>query len=51
MEWLTAATTAVTGVMTTVISTITTNPILAMCFAGAVVIPVGVKLFRQLRHA
>lgn len=51
MEWLTTATTAVTGVMTSVIETITTSPILSMCFAGAVVIPVGVRLFRKLRRA
>lgn len=51
MEWLTTATTAVTTVMTTCISTITSNEILAMCFAGGVVIPVGIKLFRKLRRA
>lgn len=49
MEWLTTATTGVISVMTTVITTITTTPVLALCFAGAVIIPLGARVFKQLR--
>lgn len=51
MEWLTTATEAVTSVMSSTISTITTQPILAMCFVGGVIIPMGVRVFRKLRRA
>lgn len=49
MLWLTDAATEVIGVMSTVITAITTNAVLALCFAGAVIIPLGAGLFKKLR--
>lgn len=50
MEWLTTATTSALDLMSTVITTITGNSILALLFAIGVIIPAGIGLFRKFRR-
>lgn len=48
-SWITEAVGAVTSVMGACLNVIQEQPILAMCFVGGVVIPLGIGLFRSLR--
>lgn len=46
-------TTAVTGVMDmvgNVLTTVTTNPVLAFIFAGTVIIPVAIRIYKKVRR-
>lgn len=50
MEWLTSATEALVGVVGSVINIVSTTPILALCFAGTCVFPIGIGVFKRLRR-
>lgn len=49
VTFITTATETVVSVMETVISTITGNAILALCFTAGTIIPLGVALFKRLK--
>lgn len=49
MEWLTTATSGVLDVFSTVLSTITDTPILALLFAGGTIIPIGMNLLNRFK--
>lgn len=50
IEWLTTASDAVLGVMSDVIDTITTTPVLAIVFVAGTIIPLGIGLFKKFRR-
>ena len=49
-EVLTTAVTDLMGVVTTVLTFVTSNAILAVCFVGGTLVPAGIKIFRKLKH-
>lgn len=51
MEWLTTATTAGLDLLSTVISTITTTPELALQYAMGTIVPCAIGLFAMFGHA
>lgn len=50
MEFITTSATTVVDVMGTMIDAITTTPILALCFTAGTILPIGIGLFRKLKH-
>lgn len=51
MEWITTGATNVLSIFDTLLTTITTNSLLAMLFVGGTVIPLGFKIFRKFKRA
>ena len=49
-ETVTGAVTNLMGVVTTVISYVTDNAVLAVCFVAGTVIPAGIAIFRKLKR-
>lgn len=49
-ETITGAVTNLMGVVTTVISYVTDNAILAVCFVSGTVVPAGIAIFRKLKR-
>ena len=51
MEWITSATDNLVTLFGSCVDIITENPLLAMCFTGSCLIPLGLRLFRKFRRA
>ena len=49
-EVLTAAVADLMSVVTTVLTYVTSNSILAVCFVAGTLVPAGIKIFRKLKH-
>lgn len=49
-ETVTGAVTNLLGVVTTVISYVTDNAVLAVCFVSGTVVPAGIAIFRKLKR-
>lgn len=49
-ETVTGAVTNLMGVVTTVISYVTDNVVLAVCFVAGTVVPAGITIFRKLKR-
>ena len=49
-EAITGAVTNLLGVVTTVISYVTDNAVLAVCFVSGTVVPAGIAIFKKLKH-
>lgn len=49
-EAVTGAVTNLMNVVTTVISYVTDNAVLAVCFVAGTVVPAGIAIFRKLKH-
>mgnify|MGYP007008157413 CR=1 FL=1 len=49
-EGITTAVTSLMGVVTTVISYVTDNAVLAVCFVAGTVVPAGIAIFRKLKR-
>lgn len=49
-ETITGAVTSLMGVVTTVISYVTDNAVLAVCFVAGTVVPAGIAIFRKLKR-
>lgn len=49
-ETVTGAVANLMGVVTTVISYVTDNAVLAVCFVAGTVVPAGIAIFRKLKH-
>lgn len=49
-EAITGAVTNLMGVVTTVISYVTDNAVLAVCFVSGTVVPAGISIFKKLKH-
>lgn len=50
MEWITTGAESVLSIFDTLLTKITTTPILAMLFVGGTVIPLGFKIFKKFKH-
>lgn len=50
-EALITAVTDLMGVCTTVITYVTGNPILCLCFVAGTVVPAGIHVYRKLKRA
>lgn len=51
MEAVTTAMTTAIGFVTTILDVITTNPVLAVLFAGGVFVPLGIRIFKGVKRA
>ena len=49
-EAVTGAVTNLMGVVTTVVSYVTDNAVLAVCFVAGTVVPAGIAIFRKLKR-
>lgn len=51
MEWITTGAESVLSIFDTLLSTITSNALLAMLFVGGTIIPLGFKIFKKFKKA
>lgn len=51
MEFVTTATTNIVSLMESMITVITGNPILAVCFTAGTILPIGIRLLNKLKRA
>lgn len=49
-ETVTGAVTNLMGVVTTVISYVTDNAVLAVCFVAGTIVPAGIAIFNRLKN-
>lgn len=51
MEWITTGAESMLSIFDTLLSTITSNPLLAMLFVGGTIIPIGFRIFKKFKRA